>query len=372
MTERHDPNGQLDAIDPNDLDLLPAGMEDEGKDSAALWAEFDEADGEAAAPADPDQTPADEAGDGEGEGWSAAGDPEAGDPDNSAAQGGGEGSSTDANPADGKPPSAAQPQDTQNDIWASAPPELRAAHEAALKDFENRDRRLRGQVSALQRQINTLMSSPAPQQAAPKDGAAEGGEQGEGQSGDGFLASDEWRAFYEEYPDVAGPLAKVVGSLQSQLQHQSKVLAAIGVDYEMQAMEEQRRLLAEVHPDYEQVVSDQAHFVQWLETQPRHIREAAIRNANGIVDANEAADVVGRYKAFRTGQSGHQTQGGGNAQQPANPTDNRRTSRRQLQLQSATAARSRGPAAASGIPEDGDPEVIWQQFDEMERRQGRA
>jgi hypothetical protein len=129
--------------------------------------------------------------------------------------------------------------------------------------------------------------------------------------------------------------------------------------------------LAEQHPDWQDVTADRG-FADWIQSQPRHIQEAVARNATEIVDAAEAADVVGRFKAFRSAQPGaaRQETSAGNGR--ADTGNNRLAGRRQRQLESASAARTRGPGAANGIPEDGDPTQLWKQFDEMERRQARA
>lgn len=344
-------------INADDLDLIDDRMEDEYRDAAELWSEFDEAEGTTAATDDPEDTPpADEGREDEGEEWDAAGD--AGqdeDRDGDAPKG-------DSPKGDTKPEGNAPSGDQQTqDIWANAPEEYRAAYEAARSEFENRDRRLRGQVSALQRQINELIASQKQAPAAP--GGAAG--KADGEQAQGFLGSDDWQSFRDEYPEVAGPLEGVISNLIQHTTRLEKELSAIGGERRQAALDEQANLLAEVHPDWTEVTADEA-FGEWLASQPRHIREAAVRNANEIVDFEEAADVVGRFKAFRGEQQPPQA---GNGRGNGN---NRLASRRQRQLESASAARSRGPGAATGIPEDGDPETIWKQFDEMERREARA
>lgn len=348
------------SLDTEDLDLVDDRLEDEGKDAAALWTEFDQAEAatgdsqnqDAGSVDDPDAADGQDQDDDHG-----AADPTAGS-DDAPLEGKGQ--------SDGDTPTDSAQQG--DDIWATASPEHRAAFEAAQKDWEVRDRRLRGQVSALTRQLNELQRQRQ-QPAAPQAGAAGQGQQQDGnEDADGFLASDEWKSFQEEYPEVAAPLAKVIGGLQQNTTRLEKELSAIGFERRQAALSEQATLLAEQHPDWQKVAADKG-FVDWLQGQPRHIQEAAYRNANEIVDAAEAADVVGRYKQFRVQQGGGaltdttpqgQSQGTGN---------NRLAGKRQRQLESATAARSRGPGAASGIPEDGDPEALWKMWDEMERRQ---
>lgn len=370
------------SLDPKDLDLVDDSLADEGKDDAALWAEFDQAEDKAAATDTnlDDASPGDEPGDDDAGGDAAAADDEgqAKKPD-SAAQAGGEQSPSGDAASGGEQPSDDAQGHPQNDLWANASPDQRAAFEAAqaqIKRLEQAERSNRGRLSALQRQLNEQRQ---PSKAAPNGAADNGQQRGDGADAKAeanvFLASEEWKGFVTEYPEVAGPLGKVIGELQAEVTRQRKELSAIGADRREAAVAEQEKLLVEQHPDWETVTAE-AGFVDWLNQQPRHIREAAVRNAEEIVDAAEAADVVGRFKDYRASQG----QGaGGTAQQSSRADAGRGTGttqalsgKRQRQLESASAARSRGPGVAVGIPEDGDEETLWKQFDEMERRQARA
>lgn len=359
-----DPN-----VDPEDLDLVDDSLEDEGKDDAALWQEFDTAESGAAAPASDDTTPppGETGGEGDdGEPGAAAGEAEGSD---SAAGGAGEGE-----PSPGQQPDGGEPSGTQDKVWADATPEQRAAHEAAqaqIAKLEQAERSNRGRLSALQRQLNDLQRKP-PAAPSSEDGkGAAGGEEGDpGEQADSdFLASKDWEAFKEEYPEVAGPMEKVVGTLQSHIKRQEKELSAIGQERRQSALEEQASVLIETHPDWQEVTAEEG-FVEWLDSQPRHIREAAMRNAEDIVDAEEAADVVGRFKEYRAAQTGgDDARNKGSRDTSRGNRNDALTGRRQRQLESASTARTRTPGGPSGIPEDGDEEKIWKQFDDMERRQ---
>lgn len=328
-------------IDQNEQDSVTDDAE-----TSALWDEFDRDENQAAA----DDTPPDEG----REEQDAAGDESPPETD----EGGDEPTQEKA----GKP--------AGNDLWANATPEHRAAYEAAqeqIRKLEQAERSNRGRLSAFQRQINELRSkAQAPAEAAPRAAPNGAGDKTEAAQPEGFLGSEEWSSFQGEYPEVAGPLAKVIGSLEARLVRQDKELQAIGGERRQVALQEQATLLAEEHPDWQQVAAN-AEFGDWLHSQPRHIQEAAYRNANEIVDAAEAADVVGRFKAFRSGQQGNQARQ--NTAGNAGPGNSRLAGKRQRQLESAAASRTRGPGVTSGIPEDGDPEVLWRQFDEAERRQ---
>ncbi len=342
-------------------------------EDAALWAEFD-ADETGKAP--------DEGADGDGANWQ----PEGADDATSGTDGnvhdgdGAKNEDKDAAPSDAGDQDAtnaadgSQPDDmsgtdasqTQaDDIWASATPEQRAAVEAAHKSEQG----LREQLDRRLREINRLKSrqaadAPAPTEAGGKATAA-------------YLETDDWKAFAEEYPEVAGPLGGVIGNLQSVIDKQGKELSAIGNDRRQEALDEQATLLTQKHGDWMQVVTeDPAHFAGWLDSQPRHVREAFARNKEQIVDAEEAADVVGRFKAFRQAygqqQSGNGdgqasatersdgSDAGGNGNDQASPP---LSGKRKRQLDSATTTRTNGPSGASGVPESGDETVLWDQLE---------
>lgn len=350
-TKQQTPNPE---VDPKDLDLVDDRLEDEGKDDAALWAELDQV--ESGSPDDTDSSP-DNTG-GEDDDALAAAD--AGTDDDSAAtrDHGSDDAPGDAGEA-GKPPADATPPQAQ-DLWANATPEQRAAYEAAQQDIEKlqqAERSNRGRLSALQRQINELTRKPAAPPAADK-----------GQGDDKATLPEEWKGFQEEYPEVAAPVAKAISALQEQLTRANKELSAIGIERRQTALAEQAQLLAQAHPDWEQIGAT-PEFVDWVHTQPRHIQEAAYRNADSIVDAAEAADLIGRFKAER-GSGSQRTAPATTGQ--GNSPNNRLSGKRQHQLDSAASARSKGPSVASGIPEDADEETIWRQFDKLEAQQQRA
>lgn len=341
-----------DQIENDDLDLIDDNIEDDGKDDAALWAEIDAEEHDGTTESD-EETQA--SSDSESVSWGA--DDDSADDDTGAAD-------DSKGQSDAKAASDAKQQ--AQDIWANATPEHRAAYQAAQKDWENQDRRYRGQVSALQRQINELAKSQQqPQAAASTQAAAEGTQA----KVDGFLASDEWTRFQEDYPEISEPLSKVLGSLQMNTAEVTQKMSALAEERRQAEVaaqiSEQQTILATEHPDWN-TIGATPEFVSWVNTQPRHIREAAERNGEAIVDATEAADLISRYKSFANITDSAQGHGQGQ------PNNNRLAGKRKRQLESASAARAKGPGAAFGIPEDGDPKVLWDHFDEMEKREARG
>lgn len=350
-------------IDEQDLNLVDDSLGDEEKDDAEIWNELDAAD--------PDADTGEAADDS-----AAFADDALGDAASSA--------SDDAGAATGEPDST--PDDTsgaaapdtaaadETDPFAGASDEQRTAYNDLLaqnKKLEQSDRSQRGRLGAMQRQINELNEKLTTGAAPAADDSAAGASTDASGASEDVTDSEDWRTFESEYPEVAGPIKALVSDLKGQLTTQGKELAAIGSDRREEALSEQAELLEEEHDDWEEVMSAE-ELLPWLNEQPRHIQEAALRNAEEIVDAAEAADVVGRFKAFRSAQ-------GSNTPNDADPAGDGKgkettalTGKRKRQLESASTTRTGGPgAAAQGIPEDGDPEEIWKAMDRQERRQSQ-
>ena len=225
----------------------------------------------------------------------------------------------------------------QKDLWAEAPEKLRMEYEDLKKQYakvEQSDRSQRGRLSALQRQINEINSK-----AAPPQEAAEPDDNG-------------WDTMLEEYPEIAKPLSKKLKQMESYSKKLEAEISTFGNDRRRAIADEQTSLLAAEAPDWMQHTQDPG-FMSWLDEQPRHIQEAAARNGQEIVDYREAADVVNRFREYK-GASSQQT--------------NKLAGKRQQQLKSASSTKGRGPGAVNGIAKDGDPETLWKQWEEMERR----
>ena len=330
---------ELDEAGGQPQDLPDAAETVEGVDESAIWDEIDESE------------------------QAAAGDDSLGDEPGEETTGAVSDDPPERQPAkDVKPPAPR----ADADPFANATEEQRAAWQAAqkqIKGLEEKDRSQRNRVAALQRKYEAPASIKPP--AAAKDGKKT-------EDTTDILASDEWKSFETEYPEVAGPVGKTLNRLLSTVARQDKELAAIGDDRRQSALLEQEHILEQDHPDWRDV-TEADEFIPWLENQPRYVIEAAMRNANEIVDAIEAADLVGRFKAFRSADGGGQSLTP-DTSRPAKGQGNgttRLSGKRQRQLESAAGARSRTPGPATGIPADGDPEVLWKQFDEQERRQGQ-
>lgn len=348
-----------------DLNLIDDNLDDVHKEPEEIWAELDAAEG--AAPPDKGAAAEQAAAPASKEG---------------AAAEGGELPASEATPAgkpeagEGQPPAAEAPQVD----WSKAPPELRAAHEALVADrarLEQSERSQRGRVSAMQRQLDELQRRPPGAPAAADPAAAPPKK--------GTFTTEKGKAFAGEYPEVAGAVAEEIETVKAELAEAKEALRTVAEDREKAVLAEQLSILEAEHSDWRTVAAKGSGFKEWVTTQPRHIREAAARNAKVIVDAEEAADLIGRFKEFRSEQEaqrgladkgqqeapeGQDPPQGGQGQRESTGTS--LSGKRQRQLSSSAGARSQGPGAAQGIPEDGSPEEIWAAFDRKEAAERQA
>lgn len=350
-------------IEEKDLDLV-SGLEDETKTADELWKEFDDVeeagakDGAATADGAPVAADTDDAGE-----TKEAADATSQPRDDAQAKGG----EVDPPASAAKPEKGAQSeQEDETPIdWSKAPPEVRKAYEKLEADrnkLQQSERSQRGRVSTLQRQLNEQAARERQRQAGagPQTGADKSKPAAKT---DPLLDDPEIKAVVDEYPEVAKPILKAVRQVaerQAQRDQVDEDKARVA------HWEAQADLLKEAHPDYQDVIAaDPNAWRDWIQTQPRHVIEAANRNLKEIEDAAEAADVFSRFKAFRSAQQAP-PENGGNAETGQGKTGSL-SGRRQRQLDSSSAARGRGPGTARGIPEEGDRDEIWKMFDEEER-----
>ena len=237
--------------------------------------------------------------------------------------------------AAGDPSPAQEP--ASDDIWANAPPELRAAHEAAMRDSAEKVTRLKGQVSASDRQLYQLRQRQAPpaNQPAATDVAA-------------LLKSDRIKQFREEYGEISEPVIELVEGLLGEVLTVKGSVSNIDDQRAQDFVDSQLSIYEKDHPDWREYATH-AGWNDWIAGQPRHIQEAAQRNAEFIVDASEASDVLTRFKASIAPPAQQEPQPAP-APQPQPQPD----ARRESQLKGAQAVDAKGPAAGSGDPDNFD------------------
>lgn len=317
-------------INADDLDLIDPSLADSDKSAEDLWNEIAAEEGE-------DKTVTAAAADADGD--DATNDPGDDRPD----------TTTSAKPK-GDAAEAGTP-----DPWASAPEELRAAYEAERArsaELEQKARSAEGRAKAHQRKLEDL------RRAMEKSKSPE------------MLleAQNELRRVENEYPEVTQPLKKALGAITDRITAEEEGRARAARTEFGEIIRTETAKLAERHPDWDTFLKQHGGpaFAAWVDDQPRRIREALAVNGDAIVDADGAIALIDAYK---------QHLGVKPAAAPASvpsavhPTHNPLADRRQRQLAAtATPNRSGGRPTVSGIPEDGDPQAIWDAFEAEEQR----
>lgn len=351
MPPKPDINTELPKLDAADLDLLDVALEDENKDDATIWDEIEAeetAAGAAAAPEDTTGAVASEAAD----------EPDLNTFEDAAGKTGLTEQVVDK-PGD-KPDTQLADKD---DPWANATPEQKAAHVAdvaQISKLEQSDRSQRGRIGALQRRINESQPTKAAIDQAAEEAA-------------GKAPTDRWKEFEGEYPEVAGPAGERISGVENTVSEVIETVAELKAAMRDVDLDEQKTLLTEAHDDWEDVIAA-PEFYAWLDDQPRHMQEAAVRNGKDIVDAAEAADVIGRYKASRDAQAEEvDPTPDADAEISAENAEPGTTlsDKRQRQLAAAASTPAGGPSVATGIPEDGDEDAIWDAISKQEERERR-
>lgn len=226
------------------------------------------------------EAPADEAGDDDEADPVPEADGEASPPADQAA-------GEEANVAGDEPPASAEPSD---DIWANAPPELRAAREQELRNINFRLQSANGRVSALHRKLNEQNA----QQPGQDGGAAPANAGGGAAQPSGDDAADPLAKLVEDYPEIGGPIAEMITGLKEQITQLSQPVASIAEAQQVTEKAKQYGILADRHPDWQQLAQDD-RWGGWIETQPRAVQEAFARNVD-VSDGQEAAWVLDLFK----------------------------------------------------------------------------
>ncbi|MEM7709191.1 MAG: hypothetical protein AAF264_00220 [Pseudomonadota bacterium] len=232
-------------------------------------------------------------------------------------------------------PEATEPE--SDDPLAGIPDDLRPRFETMRAENEKLQHRIKsddGRQAALQRQINELRQSqkqPAQTARDPRDVLSK---------------------MQDDYPDIAGSIGELLGYMDNKIEALSQSEAD---RLEQQAASNFAAVESE-HPDFEDVVaSDSQAFKDWVDDQPRAIREKAYANADRIVDPKAAIEVIAAYKAFR-----NPTPAAAPEPQTSPPPPDKRRERQRIGTASPGSSASR--PVASGIPAEGDYDEMWNQM----------
>jgi hypothetical protein len=240
---------------------------------------------------------------------------------------------------------AEQPPTPEPDIWANAPPDLKAAHDGQVKALESAQteharRSIEGRIAAYTRRLQERNEAAKAAKPAPEEEAADPFEE---------LAAD--------YPEIAQPLQKKLAPITEKIsQFESEMrsrqeAADRQMDTELQANE---RLLEQQHPGWDKYLHDHGPaFGAWIVDQPLALRQAFITNQEAIIDPYSAIDTLSAFKAF-VEQNTQPPQAQPAAQQ------NRLNPRRAAQLAGSASPHSVGTRpTVSGIPQDADEQTLW-------------
>lgn len=239
------------------------------------------------------------------------------------------------------------PEEEAPDIWADAPPDLKAAHDAQVRALrsaqtEHARRSIEGRIAAYTRRLHER-NAAAQQQPVQEQEAA-----------------DPLAELAADYPEIATPLQQKLAPISEKLsqfdaQMRSRQEAAdLEMDAELRANEQ---LLEFRHPGWDQFLHDNgAAFGAWIVDQPLYYRQAFVTNQEAIIDPYSAIETLDAFKDFvvSTQQPPQEPQQAPPVkQQGLNP-------RRAAQLAGSASPHSAGSRpTVSGIPEDADDETLW-------------
>lgn len=242
-------------------------------------------------------------------------------------------------PAEAAAPNGTQPADPEAE---------RLTREKEI--IEQRMRSDSGRLAAISRKVADLAKAASPR----KEDAADD-------------LNELLKPLATDYPEVEGPLKKVVEGINGKISQLSEAEKSRreAAQFELNNLiNDQTALLNEAHPDYIEVLKTAGPtFKNWLEDQPKRIRDAAEINSRYIVDAASANAVIESFKRHIGLIKDEPVQ-----TQETKPLDDRR--QRQMAGTATPTGSSRTPVI-SGIPEEGDPEQIWDALRRQEEARAR-
>lgn len=204
---------------------------------------------------------------------------------------------TQATPAAGNAPSG-NPE--HSDIWANAPPELKAAYEQERRDAELRFKSVQGRQSAADRELERLRAEHAElQRRMQSEPSAKEGKQGASES-QAPTARDK---AVEDYPEIAGPLVEDIKRLESQLSQVQQGVGTFQQEREQTFYKQQQDLLTEKQPDWLTVLGDE-RFGGWLQEQPKAVQETFERNSQRASSCACASTLAPGRAAMRRARYG--------------------------------------------------------------------
>lgn len=263
----------------------------------------------------------------------------------------GQGEAQAGQPAAGTSPEAdagsSASRESSDDVWASADPKLREAHESALRaereragKAENLARSNGGRLAQALQRLNALEGKLA------KATGSDGGE----------TTNEELEAAKRDYPELVNPLIGQIDELKGVVAElttaarddaQAAVTSALGDEF---------KALTSLHPDVQQIVADPA-YGEWVKGQPPAIQRIVAENSKAVVSAADCAMVFDRYKAERQ------------AETPEQKAAREAAARRSSQLDAGRSATGgTQPGIRSDAGGNGSFEDEWDRLDRQDRQ----
>lgn len=228
-----------------------------------------------------------------------------------------------------------------------------------LERLQHKFKSQKGRTVAQQREIDQLKAQLA---SAPKAQTEKKGDDPQTTE-----RREKLKAAQEEYGDVIGPVVDTIKDLESRLESLSAKDAA-KLDqsrsrYAELVAQEEAAFTSE-HPDgFDVIVKNRKVFDDWIEDQPKALRDIYRENMAEITDGTKAAYLVSLFKSDLedTGST------------PAKTENEKLQSRRQRQLDGARSTRTTGRQdSSSRPPKDGaDPEAHWAYFEARDKKRER-
>lgn len=237
------------------------------------------------------------------------------------------------------------PQQTEPDIWANAPADLKQAHDAQVRALESAQteharRSIEGRIASYTRRLQERNAAAA----QPPPPARQ--------------AADPLQELAAEYPEIAKPLQEKLAPITEKLsqfdaQMRSRQEAA---DQQMDAdLQANEAMLERQHPGWSNYLHEYgAVFGEWIVDQPLYYRQAFVTNQNAIVDPYTAIETIAAFKSFVEAHTQPQQ---GSAPAASNQRLNPRRAAQLAGSASPYAAGSR--PVVNGIPESGDDQTLW-------------
>ena len=233
-----------------------------------------------------------------------------------------------------------------NDIWATASPELRAAHEAEVEALRRKTAvEVKAQAGRIRKLQQELQASA--ERAADRDAPKPGDTLDQG------LA---------DYPEIARPVKDALSPIEKKLERLDQLEAQQRSAQQEEVnsyIRSQQDLLEAAHPNWEQeyIQGPKAkQFYDWINSPDRpmkHVKTVFETNRDHIFDASAAIEVFDAFKADMAGTG--PTPGNGQTQELS--------AKRAAQLDGSRSPRTPGGAPrVTGIPKEGDPQSIWKAF----------